>query len=435
MMDGPALWEKSKELIPGGGSLFSKRSETLLPKNWPAYFEKTKGCEVWDISGKKYKDIGLMGVGTNSLGYSNREIDASVMQVIQSGNMSTLNCPEEPKLAETLVSMHPFAQMVKFARSGGEANAIAVRIARAASGRDGVLVCGYHGWHDWYLAASLSTGSNLDTHLMPGLLSAGVPAELTNTVHSFEFNDIQRVRQVIKEFDIGVIKMEVRRNFEPEAGFLEEVRRLATDNGIVLIFDECTSGFRSCFGGMHKIYEVEPDIAVFGKAMGNGYSITAVIGKREVMESAKSTFISSTFWTERIGPAAAIKTLEIMEREKSWEWLCHIGDYYKANLKKMASLHNLPVTISGFPAIQSYVIDSTNWLKYKTYITQEMLKRGYLAPPLFYACTAHTEAVIDEFFDCLDVVFQNIRHFELGSRSVDSELDGPICQAGFKRLN
>ena len=309
---GQKLWQRAKRVIPGGNMLLSKRAEMFLPEQWPAYFSKAHGCHVWDLDGREYIDMSFMGIGTNTLGYGHPEVDDAVRQTITAGNMSTFNCPEEVYLAERLIELHPWADMVRLARSGGEANAIAIRIARAASGRDKAAICGYHGWHDWYLAANLGDDQNLAGHLLPGLEPRGVPQNLRGSVLPFRYNNFEELEALVRDHDIGVIKMEVSRNMGPEDNFLQKVRKLATDNNIVLIFDECTSGFRQTFGGLHKLYGVEPDIAIFGKALGNGYAITAVIGRRAVMEAAQSTFISSTFWTERIGPTAALKTLEVM---------------------------------------------------------------------------------------------------------------------------
>ncbi len=302
---GQKLWNRAKRVIPGGNMLLSKRPEMFLPEQWPAYFSKAKGCRVWDLDGIELIDMSLMGIGTNTLGYGHPEVDEAVSRTVAAGNMSTLNCPEEVYLAERLVELHPWADMARFARSGGEANAIAIRIARAASGKDKVAICGYHGWHDWYLSANLGDDKNLAGHLLPGLEPNGVPRNLRGTVLPFSYNNFSELEALADANDIGVIKMEVIRNHEPKDGFLEKVRALAAARGIVLIFDECTSGFRQTFGGLHKMYGVQPDMAVFGKTLGNGYAITAVIGRREIMEAAQTTFISSTFWTERIGPTAA----------------------------------------------------------------------------------------------------------------------------------
>ena len=204
--------------------LLSKRAEMYLPQRWPAYFDRTEGCQVWDLDGARYLDLGFMGVGTNILGYSHPAVDAAVRAVIDKGNLSTLNAPEEVYLAERLVEIHPWADMARFARSGGEACAIAVRIARAASGRDGIAFCGYHGWHDWYLAANLSDDS-LDGHLLPGLEPTGVPRALAGTSHTFPYNDLPKLEVLLQQNpDIGVIFMEPQRSAPPLAGFLEGVQ-------------------------------------------------------------------------------------------------------------------------------------------------------------------------------------------------------------------
>ena len=434
MGTGQKLWKRAKQVIPGGNMLLSKRAEMFLPEKWPAYFSKSSGCRVWDLDGREYLDMTLMGIGTNTLGYGHPEVDEAVRQTVTAGNMSTLNCPEEVYLAERLVELHPWAGMVRLARSGGEANSIAIRIARAASGREKVAMCGYHGWHDWYLAANLGDEQNLAGHLLPGLEPNGVPESLRGTVLPFHYNNFEELQALVRNHPIGVIKMEVSRNKGPEHDFLHKVRKLATDNGIVLIFDECTSGFRQTFGGLHKHYGVEPDMAIFGKALGNGYAITAVIGRREVMEAAQTTFISSTFWTERIGPAAALKTLEVMEREKSWEQITRIGTNIGARWTALAARHGLPLVLSGLPALTGFSFPVPRMLEYKTLITQEMLKKGFLATNSIYVCIEHTEALLDQYFAALDPLFALVKECENG-RPVEPMLEGPVCHAGFKRLN
>jgi len=434
MGSGQKLWQRAKKVIPGGNMLLSKRSEMHLPDNWPSYFSKTSGCSVWDLDGTHYYDYHLMGVGTNLLGYSHPEVDAAVMQVIKDGNMSTLNAPEEVNLAEKLIELDPWAGMVRFARSGGEANAVAIRIARAASGRDGVAVCGYHGWHDWYLSANLSEDDKLAGHLLPGLSTLGVPKSLRGNVHPFNYNDFAHLSRLVSENDIGVIKMEVIRNVEPSDDFLHRIRKLTSDKNIVLIFDECTSGFRECFGGLHKQYQVYPDIAVYGKTLGNGYAVSAVVGREEIMQAAQSTFISSTFWTERLGSAAALKALEVMEQVRPWEAAIEIGLSVQKIWKETAEAHGLKISVSGLPALSNYAFHSANNLAYKTLITQEFLKHGYLAGTVLYASYAHEIKKFDEYKAILDDVYKLIADCENG-RSVNDLLDGPICHAGFERLN
>jgi glutamate-1-semialdehyde 2,1-aminomutase len=431
---GQALWKKAKTMIPGGNMLLSKRPEMFLPDQWPAYFSKAKGCKVWDLDGKEYIDMSIMGIGTNILGYGHPEVDEAVHQVVNKGNMSTLNCPEEVYLAEKLIELHPWAEMVRFARSGGEANAIAIRIARAATGKEKVAICGYHGWHDWYLSANLGDDKSLDGHLLPGLEPQGVPRNLRGTVFPFTYNNFSQLEELVKTHDIGVIKMEVMRNQGPQDNFLQKVRKLATDRGIVLIFDECTSGFRETYGGLHLKYGVNPDMAMFGKALGNGYAITAVIGKKKVMEAAQKSFISSTFWTERIGPTAALKTLEVMQKEKSWEQITETGCTIRTGWQSLADKYGLEIEHWGLPALTGFTFKSPQALAYKTLITQEMLKKGYLAGNCVYSCIEHRPALVEKFFEALDPIFSLVKGCEEGV-DVKSLLSGPICHSAFRRLN
>ena len=436
MGTGQELYKKAKKLIPGGTMLLSKRPEMFLPDLWPAYYSKTQGCRVWDLDNKEYIDMSLMGVGTNTLGYNHPEVDAAVIDTVRKGNMSTLNCPEEVYLAEKLIEINPWADMVRFGRSGGEINAVAIRIARAAAGKDNVAVCGYHGWHDWYISMNHnSSEDNLGKHLLSGLSPNGVPKNLKNSVYPFMYNDFEELKQLVETKDIGVIKMEVTRNMGPKDNFLQKVRDLATQKGIILIFDECSSGFRETYGGLFKKYGVEPDMAVFGKTIANGYALTAVVGKREIMEAAQTTFISSTFWTERIGPSAALKALEVIERERSWERITAIGNQVREGWQKLAKAHNLEISLAGIPALSTYSFVSPNAQKYKTYITQEMLQKGFLASTNFYPCIAHTDAEIDSYFNALDDVYKEIALCEKGERNIDNLLLGPVSHSGFSRLN
>lgn len=433
---GQELYKKAKTLIPGGTMLLSKRPEMHLPELWPSYYSAAKGIKVTDLDGRDYIDMYIMGIGPNTLGYGHPSVDEAVTQVISKGNMSTFNCPEEVKLAEKLVELHPWGDMVRFARSGGEANAIAVRIARAASGKDKVAICGYHGWHDWYLSTNIADDSGLDGHLLPGLEPAGVPRALKGSTIPFLYNDLDEITKIVKSIpDLGVIKMEVTRNEEPKPGYLEGIRKLCDEHGIVLIFDECTSGFRETFGGIHLKYRVNPDMCMFGKALGNGYAITAVLGKKEVMEAAQKTFVSSTFWTERIGPAAALATLEVMKRTESWDFITAQGLKIRNAWHKLGEENNLIMNTSGIPALSSFSLESKQWLEYKTYITQEMLKKGYLAGSSVYTCLGHTDEVINRYLEQLEPIFNIIGSYYEDERDISELLEGPKSHGGFKRLN
>jgi glutamate-1-semialdehyde 2,1-aminomutase len=434
MGSGQKLWQRAKRVIPGGNMLLSKRAEMFLPEQWPAYYSKSKGCAVWDLDGNRLIDMSMMGVGTNTLGYANDEVDDAVRAVVDAGNLTTLNAPEEVYLAEKLVEMHPWSDMVRFCRTGGEANSVAIRIARAASGKDKVAFCGYHGWHDWYLAANLGNNRTLAGHLLPGLDPNGVPQELNGSIIPFNYNNFKEFDDAVSDPQVGVVFMEVTRNAGPAEGFLEHIRKVTAERGMVLVFDECTSGFRESFGGVHLNYGVEPDMASFGKTLGNGYAITAVIGRRPVMEAAQTTFISSSFWTERIGPAAALKTLEVMERERSWETITATGKTIRAGWQRLADEAGIGIDHWGQDALCGFTIRSDHAQAYKTLVTQEMLAKGYLAGNSVYSSTAHTPDIVDRFFEELAPVFRLIRECEDG-RDVMALLKGPVAHSGFKRLN
>jgi glutamate-1-semialdehyde aminotransferase/spore coat polysaccharide biosynthesis protein SpsF (cytidylyltransferase family) len=429
---GQKMWKRAKNVIPGGTMLFSKNPDLFLPKFWPAYFEKTKGCNVWDLEGRKYLDLSMMGVGTNILGYSRKEVDDVVRGVIDKGNMSTLNSKEEIFLAEKLIEMHPWAQKVRFARTGGEAAAIAVRIARAATGREKIAICGYHGWHDWYLSANLSNSENLNSHLMKNLPIQGVQKSLKNSTYVFEYNNFKQLKKIISKNEIAAVVMEVSRNEDPQKYFLENIRNLTKNNNIVLIFDECTSGFRETFGGLHLKYKVNPDLATFGKALGNGYAINAIIGSSAVMHYVESTFISSTFWTERIGSVAALKTLDVMEKINSWQTITNLGKKIKNKWLMTALKYNLKINIQGLDALPRFNFKSNNNLKYKTFITQEFLKRNILASNFIYCSVAHKPNIIEKYFNVLNKIFKKISQCEKGKLQIDDLLEGPVSISGLR---
>jgi glutamate-1-semialdehyde aminotransferase len=421
---GQKVWKRAQKIIPGGTMLFSKNPDLFLPKKWPAYFSKSKGYKVWDLDGNSFADLSFMGVGTNTLGYSNSKIEKKVLQTIKNGNMTTLNSLEEIKLAEKLIELHPWADMARFTRSGGEANAVAIRIARA--------VCGYHGWHDWYLASNIINKSSLDEHLMRKVPIKGVPKNLKNTVFPFSYNNFEELESIVEKNDIGVIKMEVKRNDEPKNNFLHKVKKLSEKKNIVLIFDECTSGFRQVYGGLHKLYKVNPDIAIFGKALGNGYAINAIIGKKSVMETARSTFISSTFWTERIGPTAALETLKIMEDIKSWKIISNIGIKIIRNWENISNTNKVKIDIKGINAIPNFSFRSKNNLLYKTLITQEMLKNKIFASNAVYCCVMHDDKILKKYFDIMNEVFLKIKNVESGRFSINDFLNSEVCLSGLR---
>lgn len=429
------LWNRAKKIIPGGTQLLSKRSEMFLPGQWPSYFKKAKGCQVWDLDGNKYIDMYSMGIGSCILGYADPDVNKAVKKVINEGNMCTLNSPEEVELAELLLKLHPWAAKARYARTGGEAMAQAVRIARAYTGKDKIAFCGYHGWHDWYLAANLADDKNLEAHLIAGLEPRGVPRSLKGTALPFHYNKIEELKKIVAENkDIGIIVMEPVRYQEPENGFLQKVREIANNINAVLIFDEVSSGFRFNIGGAHLKYKVYPDIAVFAKAFSNGYPMAAIIGKELIMESAQDTFISSTYWTERTGPAAAIATIKKMVKNNVPLKLEKTGLYLMKNIKKTSEKYNIKMEISGLPALMhfSFKYKEQN-LAVETLFTQEMLKRGFIAASGIYVSYAFKKKEIGRYLHALDEVFAVLKT-AVAKNKIHQLLNGPIARPGFERL-
>lgn len=431
------LYNKAKEIIPGGTQLLSKRPEMWAPDQWPNYYSKAKGCEVWDLEGNHYYDMSIMGVGSNVLGYAFDEVDNAAIDAIHNGGMCTLNAPEEVVLANKLLELHPWAGMVRYAKAGGEAMSMAARIARAYTKKDVVLVCGYHGWHDWYLSANLVAGDPLaDVHLK-GLEPVGVPRGLAGTNLIFHYNDIDEFLNLINQNkgNIAAVIMEPIRNDYPENDYLQKIRQITQEQNIVLVFDEITAGFRLCPGGSHRVLGVNPDIAVFAKAMTNGYPVSAIIGTKEIMQAAQETFISSTFWTERIALAAAVKSIECYIKYDVAKRQDEVGKKVCEGWRKAASQTGLPIHISGIKPLSHFEFEYDNKLAHKTYFTQEMLKKGFLAATAVYASYAHTDEIIDKYLRACKEVFENIVSINNKGENIEKHLQGPICHAGFERLN
>ena len=428
------MWSRAIRVIPGGNSMVSKNPNMFVPNKWPTYFTKAKGCYVWDLDKRKYTDISLMGVGTNILGYSNSKIDKKVLQIVKAGNISSLNSYEDVLLAEKILSFNAWADKVLFARTGAEANSISIRLSRIYTGKEKVAFCGYHGCHDLFLYASKKNEKVIRKNMLPYYSSKGIPRKLLNSVINFEYNNISSLEKILlKNKDIGAIKMEVIRNTAPKGNFLQNVRKLANKFNKILIFDECSTGFRETFGGIYKKYGIEPDMVIYGKALGNGYPISCVVGKKEIMDTKRKTFISSTFWTERIGPAAALETLKIMEREKSWKIISKIGKKVKKNWQKLSLKYKIPLTIQGIPALTNfYFNDEKNNLKYRSFIIQYLLKKKYLASNTFYSSIAHTDEILDGYFSILNEAFYELSR-SIKKQDLDQKLNYPISDNTFRK--
>ena len=433
MNKGQKLLKKAKKIIPGGNQLLSKRSEMFLPGQWPAYYKKAKGCKVWDLNNKVYYDFAGMGVTSCVLGYSNEDVNKSLIKGLKSGSMCTLNATEEVDLAQELLRIHKWSGMAKFCKSGGEACMVAIRIARAYSNKNNIAFCGYHGWHDWYLATNMNNSKNLDKQLLPGLKTRGVSQSFKNSIKPFMYNDINSLKKIFrkKNNDIGIIIMEPMRGVKPNKNFLNEVKSIAKKNKAIIIFDEITSGFKDNYGGLHLKLKVNPDIAIFGKSIGNGYPISAIIGKKEIMQVAQDTFISSTMWTDRLGFIAANTTLKKLKKFNINKKISSYGLKIKRGWLKLAKKNNIKISISGQDCIPYLKFDYPNNLEILTYFTQEMLKKGFLAGAQVATSFAYNDKIINKYLNEVDGVFKKI-NFNLTKEKFP--LKGEIKHSTFKRL-
>lgn len=428
--------KRGKNRISGLTQLLSKRPDQFAPDVWPTYFSKASGTNIWDLNGQLYLDMSISGIGANVLGYCDPEVDESVLKTVRNGNSSSLNCPEEVELAELLCEIHPWAEKVRYTRTGGEALAVAVRIARAATGRERIAFCGYHGWHDWYIAANLGGDDSLTDHLLPGLSSLGVPKGLRGTALPFRYNQIQDLKTLLEKYpgEFAAIIIEPIRNDQPLPGFLEEVKALGKKHGAVLLFDEVSSGFRLATGGAHLTLGVEPDIAVFAKAMSNGYPMAAIIGRGEVMGAAEKTFISSTYWTDRIGPSAALATITKYRRENVSAHLIRMGTAVQNIWTEAARDAGLDIHVGGIFPMSHFAFNGEDALVKMTFFVQEMLKHGILAANRYYANFAQQDEHVERYGKATRAVFAELARLSQAGKLANA-LAGGVARPGFHRLN
>lgn len=442
-----ATYSRAKQLIPGGTQLLSKRPEMFAPGLWPAYAREARGCEVIDLDGRRFIDMTTSGIGSCLLGYADPDVTTAVQRRIARGSMSSLNAAEEVELAELLIELHPWAEQVRYARSGGESMAVAVRIARAATGRDKIAFCGYHGWSDWYLAANVNPAANanpasatdsLQGHLLPGLAPAGVPRGLAGTALPFSYNRLQELEQIVTRHgsELAAVVMEPTRSTDPDPGFLEGVRELCNRCGAALVFDEISSGWRMHLGGAHLKYSVMPDIAVFAKAIGNGHPMAAIIGRRRIMDAAQTSFISSTYWTEAVGPTAALATIRKLRDVNIADHTRHIGGMMRDGWKRLGARSGVPVKVTGHPALLHLSFDHEQAAALGTLLTARLLDRGFLAGSGFYPSFAHKEHHVTGYLAAVEPVFtelaEAIRRGDLLQRL--QSINVPVRHTGFARL-
>ena len=429
---GQKYLDKAKKIIPGGNQLLSKRSELFLPKLWPNYYKKAKGCVIWDLNNKPYYDFAGMGVTACTLGYSNNKINSAINSAVKSGSLTTLNALEEYDLAKIFLNIHKWASMAKFCKSGGEACLTAIRIARAYSKKEKIAFCGYHGWHDWYISANLENKKNLNNQLLPGLKTEGVSKSFKGSIFPFNYNDIESLKKILKKKEIGIIIMEPMRSSLPKNNFLNEVRKLANKYKCILIFDEITSGFHDHYGGVHLKLNVIPDIAIFGKSIANGYPISAIIGKKKIMNKSQDSFISSTMWTDKIGFVASIKTLQYMKKNKVQTKIVKIGKSIKKFWEKSCQKHNVKIVISGQNSMPYISFGYNNNLEISTFFTQEMLKKGFLASNLVSVTEAYNDQILEKYKKNFDLVMHKISN--ILKKNKKFPLMGPIKHSTCKRL-
>ncbi len=429
------LYQKAKKIFPYGTQLFSRRPELGAYGQSPIYFDRMKGSHFWDVDGNEFIDT-VMGVGPVILGHAYEKVDNEVKKQIDKGVLGSINNALEVEVAQTIIDMVPCAEMVKFCKSGGEADAIAVRIARGFTGKEKVLFCGYHGWHDWYMAANLTSKNSLDQHLLPGLSPKGVPESLIGTCLPFEYNNLDQLNKLLKENsgEVACIIMEPTRFKLPNEGFLEGVQQLADEHQCLLIFDEVITGFRMSKGGAQEFYGVTPDLATFAKAMANGYSLAAVVGRSDIMETQTDNFISSTYWSDCSTLAAGLATLNEVKNKPVIETINNTGRMLITQMEKLALKYNLDLDITGHGFDFAFNFNyTTASAKILTLFIQEMAAKGIYTNSVFYPCYSHSSEDIENILSATDEVFTTIKK-GIEKKNIDQLLKSPVRNTGFKRL-
>ncbi len=403
------IWSKAIKIIPGGNGLLSKRPERFSNTFWPTYFSKSKNIYLWDLNGTKYTDMSIMGIGTATLGYRNKFIDTKVISAIKKGVNTTLNSLDEYNFAKKILQRDSFADQVKFAKSGGEAMSMAIRIARARNGKSRIAFSGYHGWQDWYIAANLKNKKNLNNHLLKDLVPLGIPKELKGTVIPFTFDNFNEIKKLTERVKLSAIVIECGRYNYLSKKFISKINILCSKKNICLIVDEITTGWRETNGGVYKTLGIRPDVVVYGKAIGNGFAISAIVGKEKYMKLANKTFISSTAWTESTGFAAGLAVINFFEKNKVSNHLINVGKFVKKGWKILAKKNSVKIEIGEIKTIPTFKFMYGKYNeKINTFFTDEMLKKKYLATNSIYLSYSHKKKDISKYLSSVDTVFKKI---------------------------
>jgi glutamate-1-semialdehyde-2,1-aminomutase len=418
------LKRKISELIPGCSQTFSKGSTQFVQGVAPVFLEKGKGSHVWDVDGNEYIDY-AMALGPIILGHNYPAVTEAVKEILKKGTTFTLPHRLEGELAEILCEIIPCAEMVRFGKNGSDATSGAVRVARAYTGRDKIACCGYHGWQDWYIATTTR--------------NKGIPEEVKKLTLTFEYNKIETLEKIFEENkdQIACVIMEPVGVVEPKDNFLQKVKELTHKNGAILIFDEVVTGFRFSLGGAQEYFNVIPDLACFGKAMANGYPISAIVGKKEIMKLFEEVFYSFTFGGEIVSIAAAIATIKELKEKKVTEYIWEQGrklkDGYNLFVKELG-LEKYTQCI-GYPPRTIITFkdkDGNEDLLLKSLFQQECIKRGILFTGAHNICFSHTNKDIDYTLQVYRTVLEIIKD-AIERNKVRELLEGEPVEPVFRR--
>ncbi|MEA2552217.1 MAG: glutamate-semialdehyde -aminomutase [Fimbriimonadaceae bacterium] len=417
------MLERAQQTIPLGSQTFSKSHIQFPTGAAPHFLDKGKGSHVWDVDGNEYVDFvnGLLPV---ILGYGDPDVDDAVQKQLRRGVSFSLATELEIELAELLVKHIPCAEKVRFGKNGTDATSAAVRLSRAFTGKDRVAVCGYHGWQDWYIGSTLRF--------------KGVPDAVRDLTHTFTYNDLSSLQRILQEHpnEFSCVVMEPMTVTYPRPGFLQGVAELTHKHGVLLVFDEIITGFRFSLGGAQEMFGVKPDLATFGKSMGNGYPISAIVGRSDVMDEMEEIFFSGTFGGEALSLAATIATIKKMEREPVLQHLHKVGEQITASVNDLLKKHRLEdcVSISGHPSwtLLSFkdTAKATLW-EIKSLYLQEVIARGILTGGSHNTSFSHTDEDLAQLERAQDEAFAIIRE-AIDSGDIRSFLVGKPIEPLFR---
>ncbi len=416
------VWQRAQNLVPCGTQTLSKGPNMHAAGTYPKYLDRGEGAHVWDLDGHQYIDY-PMALGPVLLGYAYPETVKAVETQMRKGICFSLMHPLEVEVAELMRSVIPCAEMTRFSKTGSEATSAAVRIARAYTGRNMIAHCGYHGWHDWHIVNTSYDG--------------GIPTVMKEFIRSFEYNKIETLEKLFQDHKdkIACVIMEPIGVIEPQPGFLQQVKDLAHKNGALLIYDEIITGFRWSIGGAQKHFNVIPDLACFGKAMGNGVPISAITGRAEYMKVCEKIFFSTTFGGDCLGLAAAKSTIEFLKAKPVIEHIWKLGNELKNGVNQLAEKHGIGVRCIGqapHTVLTYNDREGKHSNLHKTFVLQETIKRGILLGSGMFICYAHTAADITATLNALDETFAMLKEFEQKGNLAD-QLEGPLVRDVFRR--